>query len=38
MKIIHSIIFTNQILHKMFIVSTTKTRYQLTITERIIVI
>jgi hypothetical protein len=28
----HSILFTNQILHKVFIISTTKPMYQLTIT------
>jgi hypothetical protein len=38
MEITHSIIFTNQILHNLFIVSTTKHMYQLTITHRIIVI
>jgi hypothetical protein len=37
-EITHSIIFTNQILHKVFIVSTTKPRYQLTIIRRIAVI
>jgi hypothetical protein len=33
MEITHSIIFTNQILHKVFIVSITKPMYQLTITQ-----
>jgi hypothetical protein len=33
MEIIHSIIFTNQILHKVFIVSTIKHMYHLTITQ-----
>jgi hypothetical protein len=37
MEITHLIIFTNQILHKVFIVSTTKSMYQVTITQRIIV-
>jgi hypothetical protein len=32
-EITHSIIFTNQILHKVFIVSTIKPMYQLTITR-----
>jgi hypothetical protein len=38
MEITHSIILTNQILHKVFTISTTKTSYQLTITQRITVI
>jgi hypothetical protein len=38
MEITHSIIFANQILHKVFIILTTKPRYQLTITQRITVI
>jgi hypothetical protein len=38
MEITQSIIFTNQILDKVFIISTTKPRYQLTITQRITVI
>jgi hypothetical protein len=38
MEITYSIIFTNQILHKVFIVLTTKPMYQLTITQRINVI
>jgi hypothetical protein len=37
-EITHSIIFTNQILHKVFIVSATKPRYQLIITQRITII
>jgi hypothetical protein len=37
-EITYSIIFINQILHKVFIVSTTKLMYQLTITQRINVI
>jgi hypothetical protein len=35
MEITHSIIFTNQILHKVFIISTTMPRYQLTFIQRI---
>jgi hypothetical protein len=38
MEITHSIIFTNQILYKVFIISTINPRYQLTITQRINVI
>jgi hypothetical protein len=38
MEITHSIIFTNQILHKVFIILTIKSMYQLTITQRIDVI
>jgi hypothetical protein len=38
MEITHSIIFTNQILHKVFIILTVKPSYQLTITQRITVI
>jgi hypothetical protein len=38
MEITHSIIFINQILHKVFIISTTKPMYQLTITQRITII
>jgi hypothetical protein len=34
MEIAHSIIFTNQILHKVFIISTTKPMYQITITQK----
>jgi hypothetical protein len=37
-EITHSIIFINQILHKVVVVSTTKPSYQLSITQRIIVI
>jgi hypothetical protein len=37
-EITHSIICTNQILQKVFIVSTTKHMYQLPITQRITVI
>jgi hypothetical protein len=38
MEITHSTIFANQILHKVFIVLTTKPMYQLTITQRRITI
>jgi hypothetical protein len=38
MKITHSIIFTNQILHKVFIISTIKPMYEVIITQRINVI
>jgi hypothetical protein len=38
MKITHSIIFINQILHKVFIVLTTKPMHQVTITQKITVI
>jgi hypothetical protein len=38
MEITHSIIFTNKILYKVLIISTTKSGYQLTITQRITVI
>jgi hypothetical protein len=38
MEITHSVIFNNQILNKVFIVSTTKFMYQLTITQRITII
>jgi hypothetical protein len=38
MEITHSITFTNQILNKVFIVSTTKPMYHVTITQRITVI
>jgi hypothetical protein len=38
MEITHLIIFTKQILHKVFIILTIKPSYQLTITQRIIVI
>jgi hypothetical protein len=37
-EITHSIIFINQILYKVFIVSTTKFMYQLTVTKRITII
>jgi hypothetical protein len=38
MEITHSIIFINQMVHKVFIISTIKPSYQLTITQKIAVI
>jgi hypothetical protein len=38
MEIIYSIIFINQILHKVFIILTIKLMYQVTITQKITVI